>query len=138
MRGEQRVRSQLRAAARLLVHSVRVTTSHCRTAHLQFVAVDAALRGRGLGTQLLDWALAEAQRETCVEIDLEVDARNGGAQRLYRRRGFVELPDAMRHALRNDPMLLKFMGKPETLKFARAIERRRGDETAPGRAATSQ
>ena len=47
--------------------------------------------GQGLGAALLDALLAEASRRGCGEVFLEVRVDNHRAQRLYQRRGFVEI-----------------------------------------------
>jgi ribosomal-protein-alanine N-acetyltransferase len=47
--------------------------------------------GQGLGAALLDALLAEAGRRGCSEVFLEVRVDNVRAQRLYQRRGFVEI-----------------------------------------------
>jgi ribosomal protein S18 acetylase RimI-like enzyme len=46
-------------------------------------------RGRGIGTELLAAALAEARRRGFARVTLLTDADNESAQRLYRRHGFV-------------------------------------------------
>ena len=47
--------------------------------------------GQGLGAALLDALLDEAGRRGCSEVFLEVRVDNHRAQRLYQRRGFVEI-----------------------------------------------
>ncbi|MBI1290980.1 GNAT family N-acetyltransferase [bacterium] len=47
-------------------------------------------RGDGLGTRLLDAAIAHAKATVCLRITLLTDVTNVGAQRLYERRGFVK------------------------------------------------
>ena len=54
------------------------------------LAVAEARWGQGLGAALLD-ALLEAGRRGCGEVFLEVRVDNHRAQRLYQRRGFVEI-----------------------------------------------
>ena len=55
------------------------------------IAVDPAVRGRGLGGRLLDSALAEVARRGAVAAFLEVRESNVAARELYRSRGFEEL-----------------------------------------------
>jgi [ribosomal protein S18]-alanine N-acetyltransferase len=55
------------------------------------IAVAADHWGRGTGSALLEALLAEAARQGCTEIFLEVRTDNMRAQRLYRRYGFVEI-----------------------------------------------
>ena len=58
-----------------------------------YLVVDIALlpgeRGRGVGGSLLAWTQQLAERDPDAEgIELHVDERNSGAQRLYTRLGF--------------------------------------------------
>ena len=55
------------------------------------LAVAEPRQGQGLGAALLDALLAEAGRRGCSEVFLEVRVDNVRAQRLYQRRGFVEI-----------------------------------------------
>jgi ribosomal-protein-alanine N-acetyltransferase len=59
-------------------------------AHVATLGVAGARQGEGLGAQLLDALLAEADRRSPVVL-LEVRADNEVAQGLYRRRGFTEV-----------------------------------------------
>jgi ribosomal-protein-alanine N-acetyltransferase len=59
-------------------------------AHVATLGVTKALQGEGVGSLLLDDLLAEADRRSPVVL-LEVRDDNEAAQRLYRRRGFVEI-----------------------------------------------
>jgi len=52
--------------------------------------VTADLQGEGIGSQLLDALLAEADKRSPVVL-LDVKADNAAAQHLYRKRGFVEI-----------------------------------------------
>ena len=56
--------------------------------HINNVAVREALRGRGLGTALLQHVLQEARRLGATRATLEVRASNTRARRLYERLGF--------------------------------------------------
>jgi ribosomal-protein-alanine N-acetyltransferase len=57
-------------------------------AHVATIGVATARQGEGIGAQLLDALLAEADRRSPAVI-LEVRADNELAQGLYRRRGFA-------------------------------------------------
>jgi ribosomal-protein-alanine N-acetyltransferase len=59
-------------------------------AHVATLGVTKALQGEGVGSMLLDALLAEADKRSPVVL-LEVRADNLAAQRLYERRGFVEI-----------------------------------------------
>ena len=59
-------------------------------AHVATIGVAPARQGEGIGAQLLDALLAEADRRSPVVL-LEVRADNELAQGLYRRRGFAEI-----------------------------------------------
>ena len=56
---------------------------------LEDMVVDTATRDRGLGTQLLEAAIATAKSRGCRRITLLTDADNANAQRFYARQGFA-------------------------------------------------
>ena len=55
------------------------------------LAVDPDVRGRGIGSELLDAALEEARRQLVTEVFLEVRHSNLRARQLYESRGFSEV-----------------------------------------------
>lgn len=55
--------------------------------------VASALRGQGIGTRLIEAALAEAAARGCTELRLEVTEGNPRARALYARLGFVAVRD---------------------------------------------
>jgi ribosomal protein S18 acetylase RimI-like enzyme len=57
---------------------------------LSYLGVVPSARGRGLGGELVRFAVAHAAAAGCPALTLSVDARNGPAARLYRRHGFRE------------------------------------------------
>ena len=59
-------------------------------AHINNLAVRPELRGRGLGTQLLDSIVNEARHLGAASLTLEVRRSNIAAQRLYAKSGFHE------------------------------------------------
>jgi ribosomal-protein-alanine N-acetyltransferase len=59
-------------------------------AHIATIGVTVRRQGEGIGAQLLDILLTEADRRSEVVL-LEVRADNEVAQGLYRRRGFSEI-----------------------------------------------
>lgn len=60
-------------------------------ADVQTIAVVPEAEGRGLGTAMLQWMVAEAARRGARDVLLEVRADNPRAQRLYVRHGFEHL-----------------------------------------------
>lgn len=63
-----------RGASRALVEAVRV---------------DSTVRGGGIGTQLLTWAIEAARQSGCAVVQLTTDASRADAHRFYERLGFV-------------------------------------------------
>lgn len=59
-------------------------------AHINNLAVRPELRGRGLGTQLLEGIIAEVAHLGGKELTLEVRQSNDPARRLYTRAGFTQ------------------------------------------------
>lgn len=60
-------------------------------AHLLNITVKAESQGRGLGLQLLEHLMQQAQLQGAKDCFLEVRASNQGAYRLYERYGFNEV-----------------------------------------------
>jgi len=56
--------------------------------HIIDIALSPSLRGRGIGSALIEWTQSLAAEIGTTGIDLHVDQRNLGAQRLYQRLGF--------------------------------------------------
>jgi ribosomal protein S18 acetylase RimI-like enzyme len=59
-------------------------------AYLEDFYLVPEVRGRGVGTKLLDYALQRAEGQGCERIVLDVRAANTAAQRLYTRFGFTD------------------------------------------------
>ena len=57
--------------------------------------VRAAARGRGVGSALIDQAIAEAGERGCARLALDVHAGNTAARALYERHGFQVFADAV-------------------------------------------
>ncbi|MBW8089539.1 GNAT family N-acetyltransferase [Streptomyces hygroscopicus subsp. hygroscopicus] len=55
---------------------------------IEGVRIHADERGRGLGTQLIEWAIEESRREGCDLVQLTSDASRTDARRFYERLGF--------------------------------------------------
>ncbi|MBB0244850.1 GNAT family N-acetyltransferase [Streptomyces alkaliphilus] len=56
---------------------------------IEAVRVHASQRGTGLGTRLVEWAIAEARRRECAMVQLTSDATREDAHRFYERLGFI-------------------------------------------------
>ncbi|GHE42223.1 GNAT family acetyltransferase [Streptomyces longispororuber] len=56
---------------------------------IEAVRVHADERGSGLGTQLIEWAVAESRRLGCHLVQLTSDASRTDAHRFYERLGFT-------------------------------------------------
>jgi ribosomal protein S18 acetylase RimI-like enzyme len=72
------------------------TSAHC--GHLG-MGVLADYRGRGIGTQLIEAALAAAGEANIPRVELTVYANNAAAIGLYRKVGFVEEGRMSRYAV---------------------------------------
>ena len=59
-------------------------------AHINNLAIRPELRGRGLGTHLLESIVTEARHLGATSLTLEVRRSNVAAQRLYAKAGFYE------------------------------------------------
>ncbi|WP_262851601.1 GNAT family N-acetyltransferase [Mumia quercus] len=58
-------------------------------AQIEAVRVRSDLRGDGLGSELIRWAVEEARRQGCSLVQLTSDASREGAHRFYERLGFT-------------------------------------------------
>ena len=66
-----------------------------RVAEIKDVSVAADVRGRGIGTQLMDAVEAELARAGVTEVRLNVIEENEAALRSYRRRGLVHVTSVL-------------------------------------------
>jgi ribosomal protein S18 acetylase RimI-like enzyme len=71
----------------VVVGTLRLTATSKRSMIYGFV-IDGNRRGRGLGTRMLDAALARLSAAGVIEVGLEVDPENAPAVRLYQAFGF--------------------------------------------------
>ena len=63
------------------------------TIELKQLYTAAGATGGGIGSALMDWALAEAHTLGADEVQLSVWSGNSDAQRFYRRHGFAKVAD---------------------------------------------
>jgi len=61
-----------------------------KVAILEDMVVQPASRGKGIGSQLIDYAISEAKKECCKRITLLADIENTKAQFFYQKKGFVK------------------------------------------------
>ena len=61
-----------------------------KVALLEDMVVLSSSRGRGLGSQLIDYAISEAKKANCKRITLLTDIKNTKAQSFYQKKGFVK------------------------------------------------
>jgi len=57
-------------------------------AQIEAVRVDAPMRGRGLGGEMMRWAIQEARRRGCSRVQLTTNNVRKDAHRFYERLGF--------------------------------------------------
>lgn len=98
-------------------------------AHVTNVAVDAALRRRGVATELMLELAWEARRVGMASLTLEVRDSNVSAQSLYRRFGFVPVGIRAKYYENRDDAIVMWCSDiqgDEFLGRLRGIERERG------------
>ncbi len=59
-----------------------------RVAQIEAVRVAAPLRGRGLGAEMMRWAVERARAAGCVRVQLTSNKERADAHRFYERLGF--------------------------------------------------
>ena len=70
----------------LLFPVLRHSVSHGR--YIQNICVSPLLRGKGIGSNLLEDAISRAKEDKIAFLQLDVDIHNPGALRLYQKYGF--------------------------------------------------
>jgi len=68
-------------------------------AQIEAVRVAAVMRGQGLGSIMIRWAVGEATERGCVLVQLTTDRRRVDAHRLYERLGFQATHHGMKRPL---------------------------------------
>lgn len=66
---------------------------------IEGVRIDSAVRSRGLGRAMLEWAIARARRRGCHMVQLTVNKARPDARRFYESLGFVASHEGMKLAL---------------------------------------
>lgn len=65
-------------------------------AQVEAVRLDPSVRGRGIGSALMRWAVAESRARGCSLVQLTTDKRRGRAHEFYRRLGFEASHEGMK------------------------------------------
>lgn len=61
-----------------------------RVLFVDTMAVEESYRGQGIGTEMFDYLKEVAKSRRCDGIELQVNARNAAAKRMYEKCGFTE------------------------------------------------
>lgn len=70
-----------------------------RVAQIESVHVAEAMRGHGVGEQMLAWAITESRRRGCFRLQLTSSKSRVDAHRFYERLGFEKSHEGMKLAL---------------------------------------
>jgi len=70
-----------------------------RVAQVEAVFVDKAMRGRGIGDAMMQWAIREAERRGCFRIQLTSNKARPRAHAFYERLGFEPTHVGMKRRL---------------------------------------
>lgn len=57
---------------------------------IEAVRISSALRGRGFGQRLIDWAIGQCRARGCSVVQLTTNKQRTGAHRFYDRLGFTQ------------------------------------------------
>ena len=71
-------------------------------AQVEGVRVVAARRGRGIGGQMMRWAIEESRRRNCHTMQLATNKSRHDAHLFYERLGFIASHEGMKRALRDE------------------------------------
>jgi len=66
---------------------------------IEAVRVSAGMRGRGVGRDMMMWAIAQARSRGCALVQLTTDKTRLDAHRFYERLGFTASHEGMKLAL---------------------------------------
>ncbi len=70
---------------------------------IEAVRIAAALRGQGLGAQLIGWAIDQCRARDCHLVQLTSNVARPGAHRFYERLGFAKSHAGFKLYLHGDP-----------------------------------
>ena len=65
-------------------------------AQIEAVRVARGERGRGIGAEIIGWAIERARQKACVLVQLTTDKKRPGATRFYRSLGFEGSHEGMK------------------------------------------
>ena len=65
-------------------------------AQLEGVRIDSAMRSRGVGKAMIEWAIDRARSRGCLLVQLTTDKRRPDARRFYETLGFVASHEGMK------------------------------------------
>jgi GNAT superfamily N-acetyltransferase len=65
-------------------------------AQIEAVRVGASQRGQGLGSAMIEWAIAQAREAGCGLVQLTSDKRRSGAIRFYESLGFTATHEGLK------------------------------------------
>ena len=77
----------------------RLARRGARIAEIESVQVHSSRRGRGLGAEMLRFAIGRARERGCVRLQLTTQKVRVDAQRFYKRLGFVASHEGMKLTL---------------------------------------
>lgn len=66
----------------------QLTHGGCKVAQIEAVRIAAKLRGRGLGGEMMRWAIERARAAGCARVQLTSNKERSEAHRFYERLGF--------------------------------------------------
>lgn len=71
-----------------LVYMQGLSLRACKRAEIEAVRVHASMRGKGIGRQMFDWAIARARADGCGLLQLTTNRQRVDGQRFYDQMGF--------------------------------------------------
>lgn len=72
-------------------------------AQIEAVRVDPSLRGRGIGGEMIRWAIEQARQRDCCLVQLTSDKRRVDALRFYQAQGFQPSHEGFKLRLLSGP-----------------------------------